>query len=455
MPKPKNNPRPRRVPKPTILTLPQAVERIRDLHHQGDLEGARTLAERVIERWPNSADAWNFAGMLRYQASLEQAAIQALRRSVELAPDYPDAHANLGNMLLQARRITEAQHHLRRALFLHPEAYAPRIALSALLRALSEYDEAEAVLRPALEQMPNVGHVHQTYANLLAVRGEYERALEHYRRAVELAPDIAQSQLRVGLALAYSGKVDKARELFQRQVDRDPSDVQARHMLASLGGSQTPDRAPDDYVKDLFDGFSESFDAKLAMLEYRAPELLAAMADDILGADGRGLHVLDAGCGTGLLAPLIRHRCRILEGVDLSPGMLAKARPRKLYDELIEAELTAFLQSRRATYDVVFSADTLCYFGALDAAAKAAFDALNPGGWLLFSVENNEDQEHGFAIQINGRYAHRQAYVRQCLEQAGFGLHELRHETLRFENQKPVAGLLVAAQKLFSAGASG
>lgn len=429
------------------LTLADAIEMVRELHHARQNIEAKQLCEKLVVRWPQSAEGWNYLSMLQYHSDEQMAGVASMRQALELAPDYAGAHGNLGNMLLQQRRISEAQHHLRRALMLDPEAYPPRIALSALLRAIQKLDESESVLRPALEQMPESGHVHQTYANLLAVRGEYDQAIKHYRLAAKLAPDIVQTHLRIGLAMAYSGRIDEARLIFRDALERNPNDIEAQHMFAAMGGADAPARASDDYVKQLFDGFSDSFDAKLADLEYKAPELLTELADELLPHPDGNLCVLDAGCGTGLLAPLIRDRCAVLHGVDLSPGMLDKARPRKLYDELFEAELTAFLGARPLAYDLVVSADTLCYFGAIDEACLAAYAALSAGGWLLFSVENNDSQESGYAIQISGRYAHRRDYVEHCLAQAGFESVTFRNATLRMENQKPVAGLLVAARK--------
>lgn len=429
------------------LTLVGAIEMVRELHHARQNIEAKRLCEKLVVRWPQSAEGWNYLGMLQYHSDEQVAGIASMRRALEVSPDYAAAHGNLGNMLLQQGRTGEAQHHLRRALMSDPEAYPPRIALSALLRALQNLDESEAVLRPALEQMPESGHVQQTYANLLAVRGKYDLAIKHYRLAAKFAPDIVETHLRIALAMAYSGKVEEAREMCRSALERNPDDTEAQHMLAAMGGSDAPARAPDEYVKKLFDGFSDSFDAKLADLEYKAPQLLAQLAGELLGPPQASLKVLDAGCGTGLLAPLIRSHCSMLEGVDLSAGMLAKAKPRKQYDALYEAELTAFLRSRSGVYDLVVSADTLCYFGAIEAACEAAHGALRTDGWLLFSVENNESQDHGYAIQVSGRYAHRQDYVERCLAQAGFTSITVRKESLRTELQKPVAGLLVAARK--------
>ena len=99
------------------------------------------------------------------------------------------------------------------------------------------------------------------------------------------------------------------------------------------------------------------------------------------------LDVLDAGCGTGLCGPLVAPYARRLVGVDLSEGMLARARARNVYDELVRRELTAYLHDCTGAFDVIVSADTLVYFGPLEEVLAAAGNALRAGGVLIFTVE--------------------------------------------------------------------
>src|SRR5205823_4190516 len=114
----------------------------------------------------------------------------------------------------------------------------------------------------------------------------------------------------------------------------------------------------------------------------------------------------------------LQPRAKRLVGVDLSSGMLARARARNKYDHLVEAELSAWLASQRQTYDVIVSADTLCYFGALDKALSGAARALQPGGLLVFTVERAADDVQTYQLNRNGRYSHAEQYVRDTLAQA-------------------------------------
>lgn len=429
------------------ISLTQAIDLIRKLHQSNHVDDALELCEKVVDLWAESPDAWHFLGLIRYHRDEDRAGISAVRRALELAPDYADAHANLGNMLLNQGSITEAQHHLHRALLLNPQAFPPRIALGAVYRALNRLDEAEAVLKPALETHSDSGLVHNAYGSLLAARGRDAEAITHFQRAVELNPEIAGTHQRLGLMLAYAGRIDDAQQVFRRQLEQNPNDPHAQHLMAALGGAEVPERASDRYVRGLFDGFAASFDAKLANLDYRAPELVANLAHQVLGPARGCLDALDLGCGTGLLGPLVRAHCRRLEGVDLSPGMLARARKRKVYDALYDAELTAHLRQRVGAQDLLTCADTLCYFGALEDFLSAAHAALRLGGWLLFTVECGSEQAAPYHLQFHGRYAHRRDYVEASVRAAGFDQVQVLEDTLRMEALKPVFGLIVAVQR--------
>jgi predicted TPR repeat methyltransferase len=162
----------------------------------------------------------------------------------------------------------------------------------------------------------------------------------------------------------------------------------------------------------------------------------------------KNLDVLDAGCGTGLCGSYLAPYARRLTGVDLSAGMLAQAREKKVYDELVKGELTEYLRSHVGSFDVIVSADTLVYFGALEEVAAAASDALRAGGLLSFTVEELVDgvPDAEFFLATHGRYSHTKSYVERVLTHAGLPPGMVRAE-LRMESGAPVAGLAVRASK--------
>jgi predicted TPR repeat methyltransferase len=177
--------------------------------------------------------------------------------------------------------------------------------------------------------------------------------------------------------------------------------------------------------------------------------VLGARLAEVLGTPAAQFEVLDAGCGTGLCQPVLRPYARHLTGVDLSPGMIQKARERGGYDALVVAELTAFLSEQPGAYDLIASADTLIYFGILEPVLSAAAHALRPGGWLAFTAEQTTADLalEGYFLNKSGRYSHTADYLERALASAGLELFSRMDATLRQEYDQPVTGHVALARK--------
>jgi predicted TPR repeat methyltransferase len=237
---------------------------------------------------------------------------------------------------------------------------------------------------------------------------------------------------------------------YEAWLRADPGNPVARHLLAACIGKGVPARASDGFVAGDFDRFAETFDDVLGGLEYRAPALVGAALERIDGAPRGELAILDAGCGTGLLAPHLRPYARRLVGVDLSPKMLEKAAKRALYDATVVAELTAFLRTSPQAFDIVASSDTLNYFGDLREVLAAARASLRPGGRLVFTLEHavrEEEVPAGYRLHPGGRYMHARPYVLATLADAGFEVVAAEPAALRREGDAYVDGLVVAARR--------
>jgi predicted TPR repeat methyltransferase len=239
------------------------------------------------------------------------------------------------------------------------------------------------------------------------------------------------------------GFIEAAAKVYRDWLAADPGNPTATHFLAGCGEGEIPDRASDAYLTSEFDEFAETFEKTLGLLGYRAPELCRDVAAALLPEPSADLAVLDAGCGTGLVGPLLRPFAKTLTGIDLSPKMLEAAAAKECYDELIHGEITAFLETGR-TFDLIAAADTLIYFGGLDRLLAAVRDALTPSGLFVFSVEADDDTQT-WSLGPHGRYRHGEAYLRDRLESAGLAIRSFERDWIRRERQIRVFGYVVAA----------
>ncbi|MDB6087520.1 MAG: hypothetical protein JWN85_304 [Gammaproteobacteria bacterium] len=393
-----------------------------EAHKAGRLIEAEAAYRRILRKRPADADALNFLGMLTCQTGSAAAAAGLLRKSVDADPTNAHAWLNLGNVLVATGDAHEARAAFVKATELAPQLPMAWFNLGVCLGRCSLPREAAAALHRALKLEPGYIPAYESLALLLNRLGSHAEAAEVYRD----------------------------------WLAQEPHNPIAKHMLAATAGQGAPVRADDGFVRQTFDNFASSFDENLKALDYRAPQWVAErLAREV--ASHASMEVLDAGCGTGLCGVLLKPLARRLVGVDLSSGMVDKARARELYDELAVQELCEFMRSRPGTFDVVVSADTLCYFGALEEPLAAARGCLRKGGILTVTLERLDPGASGdpYRLETHGRYSHAEAYVRSAVAQAGFGEIQLEERVLRSERGQNVLGHLVLARVSQLPGGSG
>jgi predicted TPR repeat methyltransferase len=437
-----------KIPGARLVSFREAMGMAILFQKEGHFEDAAQIYRLLMEVVPEHPDVLHYAGMVAHQQGKSDEAIALIEKSLAVVPDRADCYSNLGIIYRAQGLLDEAIAAYQRALELSPGHANAHNNLGVLLKKTGRIQDAEASYRKAIALDP--GHI-EAYNNLgivLGLQKRTEEEIECYHKVRELSPGHQEARRLLAHAYVTLGDLDKAIAIYQQWLIDEPGNPIATHMLAACTGENVPARAPDGYVEAAFDAFAAHFDAKLAQLSYRAPHIVAALLKDAGVEASKSLDVLDAGCGTGLCGPLFAPYARRLVGVDLSSAMLERAKARGDYDELVKGELTEYLQRHVDTFDVIVSADTLVYFGALEQFATAAASALRPGGYLIFTLEEAVDAEDGVEYQIatHGRYQHVKGYLERVLDGARLQWYIVRAE-LRMESGRPVAGLAIRALK--------
>lgn len=309
------------------------------------------------------------------------------------------------------------------------------------------YPEARTCFQTALGVVPDLPEPLNNLGNVARAQGQRAEALACYRAAIACAPAFVIAHLNLATTLKEMGHADQALASFEKVLALDPDNGTAQHAVVALRGITT-ESAPQGFVTNLFDQYAEDFDSQLVKaLQYAAPEKLAALLMPWLGEPTAGHDVLDLGCGTGLMGARIAPWCRSLAGVDLSAKMLEKARARKLYHRLVQAELNSFMAAEAAAcYDCILSTDVFIYLGALEKTVQSVKRLLRPGGLFAFSVEALEHAAiadasppaAAYRLCPTGRYAHSSAYLHGLAEAAGMEVIEQVAAPTRIQQQQPV-----------------
>ncbi len=383
------------------ITAEDLIRRGAERHRAGDLDGAESHYRRALRVAPHHPDALNLLGVAARMRGDLDTALDLAARAVAQAPDSPIFLANQGAALAEAGKLGPAL----------------------------------AVLERTLQMRPDDVVSLRNYGQALTAAGRPAEALPPLREAARRAP-VGEVLLALAHAAKEAGQAEEARAAAQRVSG--PLAEHARFLLAALDGA-APARAPATYVRDLFDAFAPRFDAELTgALAYRTPELLAAL----LGA-GPFARVLDLGCGTGLSGAALRPLATRLEGLDLSPRMLARAKATGHYDALHEGDLLDYLPRRPAGFDAIAAADVLNYLGDLAPAFRAIRAALRPGGVAAWSLERGEAP---VALHAGLRFRHDPAHAAALAEAAGLRVTARQEAALRTEKGEEVAGVLMRAE---------
>jgi len=420
----------------------------------GMLDSAEIELDEAVKAEPGHPGLRKCRAQLRGRLGDLDGATRDAAEAVILDRRDPEAKALLGELLLLLGRTSDAIDCLAEVVGSRPRDIAYREALAQAQTSAGDTDGALATLLDGVAILPRATEIRNA-AILLCIRLRdfvQAEALAEQARAIGVA-DASTFGLK-GHALSSLGRHDEAAMAYGEALKLAPGDAYVRHLAASSGISCNGANEPHDYVRTLFDGYADRFEAQLIGLGYRIPGLIRRYVIDFATVANIG-PVLDLGCGTGLVALALSDlMLGPITGIDVSPRMLDQARAKQLYATLHEARLPDALRHDTDSWRLILAADVMCYFGALDEMLDAVRERLRPGGRFIFSVEEllpdydgNTPGNGDWALGRLGRYAHAASYIARTADARGFRCVALDRETLRYEAGGPVAGFMMILER--------
>lgn len=340
--------------------------------------------------------------------------------------------------LIAEGRAGEAARDLKARLAAGRGGLLARLTLVKALLAAGDTGAALEEAREAVSLNPDVAVAVMALGEALLARDALPTAIAELQRASRIDPGLTRARLLIASAWLQAGEADKALENLRALAPS--ADVDA--MIADAERIKAAPRSDAGYVRHLFDQFSADYDVRMiGQLAYAGPQILLDLAAMVM--PGRtAMAVLDLGCGTGLAGAAFKPLAARLDGVDLSPAMIEKARARDIYDQLAVADLETALAEPGARYDLILAADTLVYLGDLKTVFEGIRDRLLPDGYFLFTTETKAGE--GFELGPKRRWRHSDAYLRAAAKAAGLSVAGLVAATPRQEAHQPVEGFAVA-----------
>ena len=127
-------------------------------------------------------------------------------------------------------------------------------------------------------------------------------------------------------------------------------------------------------------------DTMLHGLHYQSPRLVADRLAALIAA--RDSAVLDIGCGTGLVGRELAARgFSVIDGIDISPEMMAVARQKGGYRDFVCADLNARLPLADASYSGAICCGTFTSGHVRANCLEEVLRVLAPGAPFAFTVK--------------------------------------------------------------------
>lgn len=165
----------------------------------------------------------------------------------------------------------------------------------------------------------------------------------------------------------------------------------------------------------LYDEWAETYEAdSTESMGYVGPSVVAARLAELIAAPAA---VLDAGAGTGLVGvELARRGDYLVDGLDVSPGMLEKARATGSYRHLEVADLTMRLPVDDGAYDAVTCVGTLTEGHVGPEALAELVRVVRPGGLVVATILNPIWETRGYRAAIDDLHDDGRAELREADE---------------------------------------
>ncbi|MGB1175647.1 MAG: class I SAM-dependent DNA methyltransferase [Luminiphilus sp.] len=168
-----------------------------------------------------------------------------------------------------------------------------------------------------------------------------------------------------------------------------------------------------DELMGVYDGWADAYEQEL--LEewgYTSPQKAVQLLSDIMTL--QGMRVLDAGCGTGLVGALLKKSgAASLTGIDYSPGMLAKAEAKQVYDSLDKMDMNEPLPLPSNSFDATTCIGTFTATHVKPDAVRELVRVTRSGGALIFTVRDDYWQATNFIDLITELHVEKLVFIEQ------------------------------------------
>ena len=214
-----------------LIEIDALLHRAGDRYQQGDLPGAASLFQQVIDKRPDTADAYRYLAFVYWQAGRPNDAIHTLETALAHRVTHRDVRVKLGIYRAETGSADRA------IALLEGLADDDVEALNALGIALGQAGRSADALRTfthVLEVDPTNGLGWQNIGTVQLRSGDQIAAEKSLRQALAIDDTLPGAHTTLGVILSESGRKNEAIEAWKRAVALDPRELDALYNLTVM-----------------------------------------------------------------------------------------------------------------------------------------------------------------------------------------------------------------------------
>lgn len=171
-----------------IAEIHRLMGRAADAYNRDEIVTAKRDCERVLELYPDFAQAWHLLGLCHWQQGQLVDAAEALARAAGPEPRDAQVMHELGNVYSDQGSWALAVHAYLKAIELRPHYAESFLNMGAAYENLGEHVEAEHAYRRALALNPQLATAAASFASLVESANRLDEAAALVERALALDP---------------------------------------------------------------------------------------------------------------------------------------------------------------------------------------------------------------------------------------------------------------------------
>ena len=194
------------------------------LHREGRRDEAREIYLRILERFPQNADALHLLGVVEHQNGEFKRAVDLIGQAIQLAPGQASLYLNLGNAYQESGLMQQAEACFRKSIEIEPQYAEAYFNLGNILSVIGNTASAIESYQHAVLLDSNQTAAYLRLGSIFEDRKDYGQAIFCLQKVLRANPDHMEIRISLGLLYQKNGNHRKAVQCLGKAISSTPAE---------------------------------------------------------------------------------------------------------------------------------------------------------------------------------------------------------------------------------------